>query len=198
MTQPLPSSAQAYLDRLPLGLDSYPDARQKATISASLVEHWPAIREVALPSALYDLVHRPPPPNVWVPEVQGIALWLVAKDVVCGGDAERFNAFARDLNRHLLAKPLYGFVMRLLGPRLTARAVNATWSSFHRGVEQTAVIESGRATIVVRYPPHLMPPPIVASFGTAFEAALEVAGVHGAVARVVSCDDKEATYTIEW
>lgn len=194
----LPPLTQAYVDGLPHGLDSYPDAAQKATVVQSLLEAWPAVRELSLPPALRSLVDHPPPANVWVPEAQGIAMWLLAADVACGGDLERFKDFARDVNRRVLSNPLYGFVMRLLGPRLTARAVNATWSAFHRGIEQSAVLDGRMGTITLRFPSQLLPAYSVASFATALEASLEVAGVEGAVAHVVRHTDTEAVYTIRW
>jgi hypothetical protein len=148
-----------YLARLPAGLDSYPEYVCKASIGRSVLEAWPGIAALApeLPGPLRRFVEAPPPGTVWVPEVHSEALWLLALEVLCDKDAARFEQWSWDVNRALLAQPLYRAVFGLLGARLTVRAIGAAWSTFHRGVTQTVDVVGTSGTITLSGPPHLMP-----------------------------------------
>jgi hypothetical protein len=190
----------AYLARLPAGLASYPDHVGKASIARSVIDGWPGIVALApeLPAPLGDFLRAPPPGTVWVPEVHSEALWLLALEVHCGGDAARFERWSFEVNRALLAQPLYRAVFGLLGARLTVRAIGAAWSSFHRGVTQDVVMAERNGTITLRSPPHLQPPELAPSYASAYQAGLAVAGITTSTARVVETTSTSMTFAVSW
>ena len=133
-----------YIDSLPQGLDSYPEAMQKASVTHSLFKAWPGIVQHAhaLPLPLQNLVMNPPPASLWVPAVHAYALWVLTSQVHTGGDPACFSALSLAIDRDVLSMPIYGMIFRVLGERLTVRAVGVAFSSFHRGIEQTVTLRA--------------------------------------------------------
>lgn len=189
-----------YLGRLPAGIDSYPEYVGKASIARSVIDAWPEIVTLSpeLPEPLRRFVEAPPPGTVWVPEVHSEALWLLALEVRCGGDATRFEAWSYEVNRVLLAQPLYRAVFGLLGARLTVRAIGAAWSTFHRGVTQTVDVVGTSGTITLSGAPHLMPAELASSYATAYRAGLAVAGITSSRADIVAVTPTSMCFRVEW
>ena len=190
----------AYLARLPAGLDSYPEYVGKASIARSVLEAWPGIAALApeLPGPLRHFVEAPPPGTVWVPEVHSEALWLLALEVLCDNDAGRFEQWSWDVNRALLAQPLYRAVFGLLGARLTVRAIGAAWSTFHRGVTQDVEVAGTSGTITLTGAPWLMPPELAPSYATAYRAGLAVAGIASSRSEVVAVTSTSMRLRVSW
>jgi hypothetical protein len=190
----------AYLARLPAGLDSYPEYVGKASIARSVIDGWPGIVALApeLPEALRRFVEAPPPGTVWVPEVHSEALWLLALEVRCDGDAARFEQWSYEVNRALLAQPLYRAVFGLLGARLTVRAIGAAWSTFHRGVTQEVDVVGTTGTITLHGPAHLMPAELAPSYATAYRAGLAVAGITSSRAEIAEVTPTSMRFRVAW
>jgi hypothetical protein len=190
----------AYLAALPDGLDANPTFVQKSAVTHSLIEHWPGIRDHAadLPPPLASLLTSTPPSNVWIREVHGMSLWLLAWDVHCGGDAGRFHDFSMRVNRSLLQSPMYRMVFGVLGGRLTVRTIGVAWSSFHRGIVQHLNLDGLTATITLEFPMGLVPAALAPSYAAAYQAGLEVAGIADARVTMVDVGLSRIQYSVAW
>jgi hypothetical protein len=160
----------AYLARLPAGLDSYPEYVGKASIAPRQLRRQ---RGDAGPG-------------------------LLALEVLCDNDAARFEQWSWDVNRALLAQPLYRAVFGLLGARLTVRAIGAAWSTFHRGVTQDVEVAGTSGTITLTGAPWLMPPELAPSYATAYRAGLAVAGIASSRSEVLTVTSTSMRLRVSW
>jgi len=190
----------AYLAALPGGIDANPTFVQKAAVTHSLLQHWPGLRDhtAGLPPPLASLITATPPSNVWIPEVHGMSLWLLAWDIHCGGDPHRFHEFSMRVNRSLLQSPMYRMVFGVLGGRLTVRTIGVAWSSFHRGVVQHLDLDGLSATIRLDFPTGLVPAALAPSYAAAYQAGLEVAGIADARVTMVDVGPTRIHYSVAW
>ena len=188
----------AYIASLPEGLESHPTFFQKGSVARSVVQAWPECQALqGLPPQLHALLAEPPLPSAWVPEAHGMALWLLAADVRCGGDASEFAKFSLGVNSTLLEQPMYRAAFRMLGAQMTVRAISAAWSMFHRGIEQSVTVDASSCAVELRHPPHLIAPALIPSYGTAFVAGLAVVGMKSRV-EVGVCTPELTRYRATW
>ncbi|MCA9718582.1 MAG: hypothetical protein KC468_28180, partial [Myxococcales bacterium] len=139
-----------YLEALPRGLASYPECVNKASLLRSALDVHPlhGARPSALPSALLELIRRPPLVSTWIPAVHDLAIKLVIFDAHFGS-IDAFERFAYDAQLALFDGPLYRFSMRRLGPQRLLRRVPTRWRHFHRGTTLTLErVEPGRAALL--------------------------------------------------
>lgn len=179
----------AYIASLPEGLSSHPTFEQKGSIARTLLQAWPEIRAVkGLPAPIAALIESPPLPSAWIPEAHGMSLWLLAADLRCGGDPQAFADFSFRVNETLFKEPMYQVAFRVLGARLTVRAIGAAWSTFHRGIEQRVTLGDALCEVELQHPPRLIAPPLIPSYGAALAAGLAVAGVKATIEPGASTD----------
>ncbi len=175
VTATLPSLSK-YLGALPHGLDSYPDARAKASLYRSVLDQ-SSIEDVSvLPEPLRRLVTNPAPVSAWIPEVHSHALISAVRDICFESDAA-FIQHMYDRQRGLFDGRLYRILLALASPSLLLRTAALRWSTFHRGstfsVESTTTSE---ARVRIDHPPHLWDDLITDALVAGLEAVLDLSG----------------------
>ena len=171
------SRMEAYLKRLPDGLDSYPTVLQQAAVFETFIQgagihHY----RDQLPEELARWVVDPPPAGSWVPEVKATATYLACADL-CFASDDAYVQFAYRANRKLITGPLYLILFHLLGPRRICTGAAARWEQMHRGSTLSQVeVTNSTFHLSLQTPEHHVPPLIARCYGTAIQAALEVAG----------------------
>jgi hypothetical protein len=177
-----------YVERLPNGLDSYPNVMAKGSILSRLVDSYQGVAPEGLPAQLEAHFARRPAPTEWVPEVHLVALTTSLVDTLFRDQpAAAFERWALLENKQLLSGPLYRVLFAVLSPERILVGMEKRWSAFHRGTTFEPV-EAGRFMAIVRfaYPPHLLSPQTLITRSTAIRAAVETAG-----AKLVSVEARE-------
>lgn len=188
-----------YLSRLPLGLNSYPEAQQRASmLRARLAESDLASRLADVPQGIVDLITSPPGPSAWVSEVKAHALLLCIGDLCCHSD-EAFEALTERVNRRVLGGPIFSMLFRMLGPMRVTRGVSRRWEQLHRGT-LFRLVESSNEKCVARLeaPAHLMPPEIVRHYAIALRVGLELAGGDQASVTCETLDPRKTLFVARW
>jgi hypothetical protein len=168
---------EAYLARAG-GLDAHPLCLAKGALVRNAFEDRPELRARAgeLPHGLGRLLADPPLAGEWIPEVHFVAFFHAVNDLLGLDDAGAL-ARSRSRNRALFDSPTYRILMAVLSPMSLMRFAGKRWDTFHRGsqLEMSGAADDG-VRVVVRFPPGLFDPLVLAAFGTAFAAALELSG----------------------
>ena len=122
-----------YLEGLPRGIESHPQAMIKGSAAAMLVKLFPDTADRAkLPPILLDYLERPPPVSVWVPEVPVACLALAIRDLSFEDD----KAFADFVDAGFLkyfGGRLYQAIMSMSSPDLLAKHGPKRWGMLRRG-----------------------------------------------------------------
>ncbi|MCU0701793.1 MAG: serine/threonine protein kinase [Myxococcaceae bacterium] len=190
---------EAWLAKLPAGLDSYPEATQKGSVVLAFLEGIdPVALEGRLPAPLAKLLKFRPAPSAWVSEVQATALYLGGAEA-CFTSDDAFVDFALQTNRKLLAGPLYGMLFRALGLRRVLQGATGRWEHLHRGsrLVMTELVD-GRATMHLHTPANMVPPLLARCSATALHAALEVSGAKSVEVNVVVESDTTLRFEGTW
>jgi hypothetical protein len=190
----------AYLDALPDGLGSHPEAQAKASLFRSALEAHPLddIAGGALPEVLVALAENPPPVSTWVPEVHAVAVHTAIFDVHFD-DVESYHRFSFEQQKRLFASPLYHLLFRLVGVKRLLKSGKQRWGAFHRGSGVDVVPTSDTsAELKLSFPENLY------SHLSQFQglsagvlAAMSVAGVDGR-AEVVGQQPTSAIIRVSW
>lgn len=196
-------SLSSYLERLPRGLDSYPDVVVKASVyrdslaSLSLDDCLGV-----LPDELRELVTHPLPVTAWVPEVRSLSILIAVRDrhfpqTEAGVDAYEEWVFER--NYRLLRRPLYRALFMLLSPERLISGVERRWSAFRRGTSLRVVERSeGRADLAITHPENLFDHTVRRGMCGAFRAASVAAGARDVTAEVVDVAERETRVRVCW
>lgn len=172
----------AYLQALPLGLDSYPNHLQKGSMVRIFTGSMPTAPLVELPKTLELLLRHPT--HTWVPEVHVNALLLAQRDVSVDSDEAFVAAFHR-ANTELLTGAIYRVLLAFASPEFLIKAAESRWTVFHRGIGLSVTERSpGRGTLRLTYPVGLMPEIIARAYSTAFEVALKASNAKNVSVRV--------------
>ncbi len=167
----------AYLARLPQGLETSPQMQQKGSIVHSFLEGVPIHSHLSsLPPAIAELVKRPPLPSAWIPEVKAFGLFLACADL-CFPSPEAYVEFAYRANKKIIEGPLYAMLFRMLGVKRIVKVVAGRWDQFHRGTSLSVVhFEGNEGRLRLDSPPHATPSLIAQCHGTAMRASMEIVG----------------------
>lgn len=177
-----------YLEQMPEGLRSYPDAVQKASVFSVFLDGVPTAPLLQLlPPELAHLVRRPPPATSWLSEVKATAIYLACAGL-CFESESAYVDFAFQANRSLLDGPLYSMLFRAMGPRRIANNAAHRWATHHRGglVLTLKDFHDRGSTFWLETPPNMVPDLIAQCYGTSARAAFEVAGAKEVVVDVQS------------
>ncbi|MCR9160140.1 MAG: hypothetical protein ACE37F_37550 [Nannocystaceae bacterium] len=175
MKATLPSLA-GYLDALPDGIDSHPDARAKATLYRSVIDSDTIAAADILPGPLQRLVETPPPVTAWIPEVHSHAMIKVVRDLRFDSD-EDFIRFTYERQRTLFDGRLYRIMLALASPSMLLRTAALRWRTFHRGSTFTVEEASGTETRVrVDYAAGLWDRLLADALAAGLQAALDLSG----------------------
>jgi hypothetical protein len=191
-----------YLEGLPHGIDSYPDAVVKgAVLRATLADAGSPIEPGTLPERLERYALDPPSIGMWVPEtfhgaLVGAIFDARFRDV---GGIAAFEGWARERNRKLFKSPLYRVLFFVVRPERIFIGIKNRWSAFHRGsVLEVVEQRPNHRTVRLSHPPGLFSDHALHTFSAAFLAAAEAAGLHAARARRVSEQPTTTDFAVDW
>ncbi|MBL9026969.1 MAG: hypothetical protein JNL21_32535 [Myxococcales bacterium] len=186
-----------YLDGLPAGLASYPEAQAKGSVIRVLVTTAPVrVDPDELPSELAVFLERPPLPTAWVSEVQLNALGLVYEDAM---PHHAYEAWVWERNRAILTNPLYKILFWMISPERLFVGLPHRWSAFRRGTELALVDQSaGRARLRLTFPKNLHDKATLANVCVAGRVVAEAAGAKASDMVVESYAPTSAVFAISW
>ena len=195
-------AACEYLERLPLGLDSFAKCRVRAMVYEPLAADFPELAEAFPEGQLGQLLRRELNPNEWIPEVVGQVANLMVRDACLTSDAE-FLDWTFRANQRVFDKPLIRALMRLLSPTLLVIGAARRWSTLHDGsaLSSTPVRQVGDRVQTVgqlRFPDGLFHPVFLGGLTAAFRAALALARGRDVSVLLGHCSASEADYVVSW
>lgn len=190
---------RAYVEHLPHGLDSYPEARIKASLYVHAIADKPLSPFVnALPREVAELVERPLLMSSWAPSVHVQALYLAIADAYELRE-EAFQSWSLRAQRALLSSPVYRALASLASPNLLLKGAEKRWGSFHRGSEIEVHDEGpGRALVRLRFPPNLYAPTNLAGVAGGIAAVAELSRARGCAVQLALRTSTEATFRVRW
>jgi hypothetical protein len=191
---------EAYLAAVPGGLDGHPQCLAKGALVRNAFEDRPELRGRAgeLPHGLGHFLVEPPLAGEWIPEVHFVALFHALNDLLALDDAGVL-ARARSRNRALFDSPTYRILMAVLSPMSLLRFAGKRWDTFHRGSElEVSGASDDGVRVRVSFPPGLFDPLVLAAFGTAFAAALDLSGARGPLVTLERVDPGAGHFRAVW
>lgn len=191
---------EAYIERLPQGLDSYPEALAKASLLRSVADFRPIPRQVreALPAALATLLEAPPPVTHWVSQVHTHSLLLVLRDSVCS-DQEDFVRFCYLRQRELFQSAMYRVMFALATPGMLFGAIALRWGSLHRGTSLSIRERTDTTThLQLDHAPHLWDPEVSLATAAGLRAVLDLSGAIGARVEVEHPSNEQTLFHGQW
>ena len=149
----------AYLERLPDGLGSYPDAQLKGSFVRAVIKALPdSLDPQQLPDELAEIILSPPELSEWVPEVRLITLMTVLRDVAFGDDDE-YDAYTRGMLSSVLAGPMYRVLFAVISPNRMAVKGEDKWTHMHRGTRRESLERNQNGNLgQLHYPENLFSP----------------------------------------
>lgn len=190
-------SVEAYLDRLPSGLDSYPGHQVKMGVVQTWVDgHDLAGIRAALPESLQTglLDQRV---TGWVSEVHATVVYLTVRELFFDSD-EAYVGAALEKNRTLLSRSIYRAASRLLTPQRLVKTGSLVFGLMHRGIETgPAPFEGKGVGWVMEFPEHLVPELIARCYATALVAAMGIGGVRHPTARIAEFGATRIEFVVE-
>ena len=195
-------TAAEYLERLPLGFDSFAQCRVRALVYEPLASDFPELAKAFPEGQLGQLLRRELNPNEWIPEVVGQVANLMVRDACLTSDAE-FLDWTFRANERVFEKPLVRTLMRLLSPTLLVIGAARRWSTLHDGsaLSSTPVQQVGARVQTIgqlRFPEGLFHPVFLESLTAAFRAALGLARGRDVTVELGRRTPREADYVVSW
>jgi hypothetical protein len=191
---------ERYVAGLPEGLASHPAALAKGALVRNLLEEEPTIAELvpSLPEPLRGLVRDPPVGSEWIPEAHFGALLLALADVR-GFTDRQLLAWTRERNRRLFSSAAYRMLMAVVSPAQLLRFAGGRWANWHRGstLEIDGISDDG-VRFSIRYPRGLFDRQLLAVYGEAITAALELANARTPVVELVADEPGRARFHASW
>lgn len=169
------SRTEAWLERLPHGVDSYPECQVKGSLLRRLVKSQILHAHVdALPEPVRAWFETPPLPSAWVPEVHLFVVLHALRDHVYD-DAALAEFVSAGIHR-MLSSPMYKLMFLVVSPKRLLYGIGRRWDQFHRGTTLDVGDDRGDTIdAVVTHPANMYSPTIhqvtAASFRTAVAAA---------------------------
>ncbi len=188
-----------YLERLPNGIDSYPDCQMKASFLQEKFSSPPVPFDRArLPPVLQNLLNNPPPASVFVPTVHMFALNHALLDAM-GGDEDAFERHTVDANRRQLTSPLYRAMFLFVSPKNLINNADARWGKVHRGVTLSSEVTGERSFRgSLTFPEHLAFPLLLTMWAAIFKLGIELAGAKNVKSEVGTVTSTHGTIFGEW
>jgi hypothetical protein len=188
-----------YLERLPGGIDAYPECVVKGSMVRNAMADKPLGPEIDLPAPLRALVDHPPPVTDWVPEVHFNGLMLAIRDAYFDGAEKPFVDWVYDQNQKLMSTPLYKVLFFVMSPERLLIGLEKRWGSFRRGTEPKAIRHAAHdVEIVVRTPPNLHTRESVQGMAAALRATITCAGAKEVRVDGVVRTPTEISYRLRW
>ncbi len=189
----------AYLDRLPGGLDAYPDYQAKASLHlGTLGPKMADIDPAGLGPRLGDYLRAPRPVSAWVPETVNAALQLALADACFPDQDSAYFDYIEQRAAEIYSGNLYSLLMRVVSPRMLAKGATRRWSAFRKGIDYRVEIHDNGTRSTLHFPSHLYNELLLRSYGHVVQAAYRVGSAPRAQVKLVSFDDESATYESVW
>ena len=188
-----------YLDRLPDGLDSYPEYQAKASLHLGTLG--PKMAEIdpeGLGPRLGDFLRAPRPVSAWVPETVNAALQLALADACFPGQDFAYFDYVEQRAAEIYSGNLYSVLMRVVSPRMLAKGATRRWKAFRRGIDYRVEIQDNGTRSTLHFPRDLYNEVLLLSYGRVVQAAYHVGSAPRAVVRLVEFDAESATYESTW
>lgn len=149
----------AYLEQLPAGLDSYPDAQVKGSFMRAIVNVRPdGFDPHVLPDPIAEIFLNPPELSEWVPEVRLVTVMTALRDAAFDDDASH-HAFESKMLASVLAGPMYRVLFAVISPRRMAVKGEDKWTHMHRGTRRESLEFNENGNLGrIHYPSHLFSP----------------------------------------
>jgi hypothetical protein len=198
----LSPSVARYLEALPNGIESYPEATVKgAILRAGFEDSGFTAEPGALPASLERCIQDPPAIGAWAPETLHSAFLAAVYDdrFLSHGGMKAYEAWVRERNRRLFRGPLYRVLFFVTRPERIFNGTQKRWSAFHRGSELEIVHEAPKGrTLRLTHPPHLFSEAAIVGFGAAFRAVGDAVGLRGPQTRFDRERPDATVFVIEW
>jgi hypothetical protein len=194
-------SAEAYLARLPAGIDSYPACQAKGSLLRLILEaHSLEPPDGSLPGSVIQMIKAPPPVSSWISEVAFTSALLAVYDDAFGGtDLDGFDAWVYGLNVELFTKPLYRILFAFIAPQRLVGMATSRWSAFHRGSTLSLIGRGPRRAVVrLEFPPDLFGPQSIRTVSAGIRAAILTSGASEPRSRVEAIASTSAECSIDW
>jgi hypothetical protein len=187
----------AYLERLPQGVDSYPECRAKASAYREALARRPVPLD-GLPPALQERLASPALVSAWIPEVHSLALGLAVADHHRMTDREYLDS-VYVLSRDLLGGPTYRFLMADESPEAMLRHADVRWQAMHQGVGLSTERMGERAcAYLLAFPVRLLDALLLQAFGQTFRASLSLSGAAEPRVSLVAHGETSARIEASW
>lgn len=187
------------MERLPNGLDSYPECQMKASFLHEKFAQSPVpLDRSQLPDRLVHYLDNPPPSSIFVPSVDMFALNYVLLDAF-GRDVDRFRKYTVEINRQKLTSNLYRALFLFVTPAGLVAKAGERWKKVHQGVTMEAKM-TGERTFegVIRFPPHIACEMMVNIWADILALAVGLAGAKNVRTKVVEQSPTLGRYTGGW
>jgi len=192
------AALDTYLNRLPAGLESYPNMTIKGAIFRQFLKGVDVdLLRAALPPRLLSLVDNPPPANVWMPEVQSNAVFTVVAEV-CFADEDAFMQYAYENNKEVLESPLYALLIRMLSPSRVVKLAAKAWGQMHKGTTLFADDHGAYTLLRLDHPPHAYPRCMLLALSQGYLSAAHLAGEEAATAELIDEEVDGAAFKLNW
>ncbi len=192
----------AYLERLPHGIESYPECQIKADVHEDISAEFPELASGGgLPKIVDDYLNRRYR-ETWLPEVVGNSLILLVRDA-CFGNDDEFLEWCRINMGRLFSKPLYKIMMNVFSTSLVVMGAAKRWSTFHLGSHLTAkpikkVGDRFETAGSLTYPPYLFSGLIVPQVAATYKAALQANKANDPQISSAEKSDTESVFYVSW
>jgi hypothetical protein len=203
MAAPYPT-VNAYLARLPAGVDSHPDVVVKASLLRALLGH-PAFERIRadaqLPPPAHQILVTPPTATSWLPVAHFNVLLAAMYDVAYRdiGGWPAYEVWTAEQYRLLLMTPLYRVLFAVMGPERLLASAASRWGLFRKGTHLAVVRQQVHAVdLRLTFPANLEPPCGLHSLSGAFRAAIRAAGADATVVEWTVESASAAAWHIEW
>jgi hypothetical protein len=187
---------RAYLDRLPAGLDSYPECRAKASLYRGMTDGL-TVDASGLAPELVDLLEQPRPVTDWIPEVHSHAILLAQYDQHFD-DLEVFGAHSYAYQHRMWSSKLYAFMMRFVSPQRLIASTSQRWAQFHRGSTlQATRTGDDTAEVVLETPPWIYDAILLRSLTEGLRAVLDRSAIPTTLT-LLSQEPSTARWSVRW
>lgn len=187
-----------YLQKLPAGIDSYPECTARASLLRGVLAEWNGtVPTDGLPAQLASLMRAPPPADAWVPEVAYVAAHYAINDLEELG-TERMLELTYRASRRLTESRMYRVLTKVGSPTIIVRGASISWGRLHRGVPLRMGVTKGRARLLLRHPKHLWPALAHESAALGFRAVLESAGASEISMQIIASHMEGVELELAW
>ena len=188
-----------YLETLPEGVHSYPDAKIRGGLVGSILqEDRFSDARGALPDVVCDWIEQPPVQSEWIPQVVARVLLRALYDDHFK-TREAYLKWAYESQRRVISGPLYKMLFLGVTPERLIKTSASRYGHFHQGLRMEILDRSpNAATGLLHHPPRLCTPFDHHATIEGFRVGLELAGGRDVVSNVAEYDDDSALLKFSW